>query len=360
MSSDVPAARTVLPLALTMGEPAGIAPDITIAAWQRRAELGLPPFYCLADPALIAARAKLLGAAIPIETVGPAEAAAVFDRALPVVSLGAGVTAAPGTPDVANAQAVIEAIARAVGDVRSGVASAVVTNPISKKTLYSAGFLHPGHTEFLGTLSAAWTGRAARPVMMMAGPELRAVPVTIHIPLAEVRPALSRELIVEIADTVAHDLRTRFGISRPRLAVAGLNPHAGENGALGDDEIRTIAPAVADLRAAGIDARGPLSADAMFHPAARATYDAAICMYHDQALIPAKTVNFAGTVNVTLGLAFIRTSPDHGTAFDSAGTGRADHSSLAAALKLAAELRGNELSASGVAAGGAGTLAPAK
>jgi 4-hydroxythreonine-4-phosphate dehydrogenase len=196
--------------------------------------------------------------------------------------------------------------------------------------------------------------------MMMAGPELRAVPVTIHVPLAEVRPALSRELIVEIAGTVAHDLRTRFGISRPRLAVAGLNPHAGENGALGDDEIRTIAPAVADLRAAGIDARGPLSADAMFHPAARATYDAAICMYHDQALIPAKTVNFAGTVNVTLGLAFIRTSPDHGTAFDIAGTGRADHSSLAAALKLAAELRGNELSASAVAAGNAGTLAPAK
>ena len=345
----MPRAPSILPLALTMGEPAGVGPDIAIAAWQHRVALELPVFYCLADPILFAARARLLGTEIPIETVSPAEAGEVFGRALPVVSLGASVSATPGTPDAANAQAVIEAIARAVGDVRSGLASAVVTNPISKKTLYSAGFLHPGHTEFLGTLSAAWTGRGARPVMMLAGPELKAVPVTIHIPLADVRATLSRELIVETATTVAHDLQSRFGIPQPRLAVAGLNPHAGENGALGDDEIRTIAPAIADLRAAGIDARGPLSADAMFHPLARATYDAAICMYHDQALIPAKTINFASTVNVTLGLAFIRTSPDHGTAFDIAGTGKADHSSLAAALKLAAELRRNEIAAGGSA-----------
>lgn len=343
--TSVQRSPSILPLALTMGEPAGVGPDIAIAAWRDRVALGLPVFYCLADPALLAARARLLGTAIPIETVSPGEAAEVFDRALPVVSLGASVAATPGTPDAANAQAVIEAIARAVGDVRSGLASAVVTNPISKKTLYSAGFLHPGHTEFLGTLSAAWTGRGARPVMMLAGPELKAIPVTIHIPLADVHAALSRELIVETATTVARDLQSRFGIRHPRLAVAGLNPHAGENGALGDDEIRTIAPAIAELRAAGIDARGPLSADAMFHPLARATYDAAICMYHDQALIPAKTINFASTVNVTLGLAFIRTSPDHGTAFDIAGTGKADHSSLAAALKLAAELRRNEVAA---------------
>ena len=342
MSSETAQFR---PLALTMGEPAGVGPDIAIAAWRHRVALGLPVFYCLADPALLVARARLLGTAIPIETVSPAEATEVFGRALPVVSLGASVLATPGTPDAANAQAVIEAIARAVGDVRSGLASAVVTNPISKKTLYSAGFLHPGHTEFLGTLSAAWTGRSARPVMMLAGPELKAVPVTIHMPLADVPRALSRELIVEVATAVAVELRRRFGVPNPRLAVAGLNPHAGENGSMGDEEQRIIAPAIADLRAAGIDARGPLSADAMFHPLARATYDAAICMYHDQALIPAKTINFASTVNVTLGLAFIRTSPDHGTAFDIAGTGKADHSSLAAALKLAADLKRNETAA---------------
>jgi len=327
-----------LPLALTMGEPAGIGLDIALTAWLHRAALDLPPFYCLADPAVLKARAAALGLSIPLETVQASAAPAVFSRALPVVPLGTPVEATPGRPNTANAQAVIEAIARAVGDVRSGVASAVVTNPISKKTLYGAGFLHPGHTEFLGTLSAAWTGRSARPVMMLAGPELKAVPVTIHIPLAKVSAALNRELIVEIATTTAHDLSRRFGIVAPRLAVAGLNPHAGENGAMGDEEIRIIAPAIADLRAAGIDARGPLSADAMFHPAARATYDVAICMYHDQALIPAKTINFASTVNVTLGLAFVRTSPDHGTAFDIAGTGKADHSSLAAALRLAADL----------------------
>jgi len=330
------------PLALTMGEPAGVGPDITLAAWLNRGALGLPAFYCLADPALLASRAAALGVRVPIETVSPADARAAFARALPVVPLGAAVNAVAGKPDTANAQAVIEAIARAVGDVRSGAASAVVTNPISKKTLYSAGFLHPGHTEFLGTLSAAWSGRAARPVMMLAGPDLKAVPVTIHIPLAEVAAALSRDLIVEIGTIVASELRHRFSVRSPRLAVAGLNPHAGENGALGDEEIGIIAPAVASLRATGVDARGPLSADAMFHPEARATYDVAICMYHDQALIPVKTINFAASVNVTLGLAFIRTSPDHGTAFDIAGTGKADHSSLAEALKLAAELKRNE------------------
>ncbi len=334
-----------LPLALTMGEPAGIGPDITLTAWVRRAELGLPAFYCLADPDVLATRARLLGLTVPIEKVGAESTNEVFRRALPVVPLGAAVSAEPGRPETANAQAVIEAIARAVGDVRSGVASGIVTNPISKKTLYGAGFLHPGHTEFLGTLSAAWAGRPARPVMMLAGPELKAVPVTIHIPLAEVPRALSRDLIVEIGTVVATELRRRFGVPNPRLAVAGLNPHAGENGSMGDEEQRVIAPAIADLRAAGVDARGPLSADAMFHPHARATYDAAICMYHDQALIPAKTINFASTVNVTLGLAFIRTSPDHGTAFDIAGTGKADHSSLAAALKLAADLRRNEAAA---------------
>ncbi len=335
----------MLPLALTMGEPGGIGPDVTIAAWRVRAALRLPAFYCLADPEMLAERARLLSLDCPIEIVEPGNAAAVFARALPVVPLGKPVTARPGELISANAHAVIEAIARAVGDVRSGAASAIVTNPINKKALYNAGFNHSGHTEFLGTLSAAWTGHAARPVMMLAGPTLKAVPVTIHEPLKAVPGMLTEELIVETAMIVATDLRRRFGLPNPRLAVSGLNPHAGESGALGSEEERIIAPAVAALRAAGIAATGPHSADAMFHPAALAAYDAAICMYHDQALIPAKTLSFAETVNVTLGLAFIRTSPDHGTALDIAGTGKADPSSLGAALRLAGELTRNQFAA---------------
>jgi 4-hydroxythreonine-4-phosphate dehydrogenase len=334
---------SIAPLALTMGEPAGIGPDVTLAAWARRKALDLPAFYYLADPVFLATRARRMGLDVPIETVAAADAAAVFGRALPVVPLDSSVEVTPGVPSVATAQAVIEAIARAVGDVRAGLASAVVTAPIAKKTLYDAGFQHPGHTEFLGTLSAAWAGEAARPVMMLAGPELKAVPVTIHIPLRDVAGALSERLIVDTARIVATDLRRRFGKPAPRIAVAGLNPHAGENGTMGDEDERIVRPAVAALRAEGIDARGPLSADTMFHAQARTTYDAALCMYHDQALIPSKTINFTETVNVTLGLAFIRTSPDHGTAFDIAGTGKADPSSLAAALRLAAELRRNEM-----------------
>jgi 4-hydroxythreonine-4-phosphate dehydrogenase len=326
-----------------MGEPAGIGPDVTLDVWRRRRAFGLPPFYCLADPDLLASRAKLIGTDCPIEAVTPADAVECFDRALPVVPLSATVKASPGTPDSTNAQAVIEAIARAVGDVRAGLAAAVVTNPINKKALYDAGFRHPGHTEFLGTLSAAWTGRPGTPVMMLAGPELKAVPVTIHIPVKDVPAALSQPLIVETARIVAADLRRRFATPRPRIAVAGLNPHAGEGGAMGDEDERIVRPAIAALVAEGIDARGPLAADSMFHPAARATYDVALCMYHDQALIPAKTLAFSETVNVTLGLAFVRTSPDHGTALDIAGSGRADPTSLAAALRLAATLRANEM-----------------
>jgi 4-hydroxythreonine-4-phosphate dehydrogenase len=334
---------SIAPLALTMGEPAGIGPDVTLAAWARRKALDLPAFYYLADPVFLATRARRMGLDVPIETVSAADAAAVFGRALPVVPLDSSVEVTPGAPSVATAQAVIEAIARAVGDVRAGLASAVVTAPIAKKTLYDAGFQHPGHTDFLGTLSAAWAGEAARPVMMLAGPELKAVPVTIHIPLRDVAGALSERLIVDTARIVATDLRRRFGKPAPRIAVAGLNPHAGENGTMGDEDERIVRPAVAALRAEGIDARGPLSADTMFHAQARTTYDAALCMYHDHALIPSKTINYTETVTVTLGLAFIRTSPDHGTAFDIAGTGKADPSSLAAALRLAAELRRNEM-----------------
>lgn len=330
------------PLALTMGEPGGVGPDLTLAVWLDRHRLQIPPFYLLADPDFVAERMRLIGLDCPTEVTEAAAAASIFDRALPVVPLEARVRAEPGRADPANAGAVVEAIARAVGDVRSGAGAAIVTNPIHKQSLYAAGFRHPGHTEFLGTLSSAWSGTTARPVMMLAGPELRAVPVTIHIPLRDVAETLSEALIVETGRIVAADLRRRFGIPSPRLAVAGLNPHAGEGGAMGTEDQTIIAPAVDVLRAEGLTVTGPLSADTMFHPSARSSYDAALCMYHDQALIPAKTLAFAETVNVTLGLAFVRTSPDHGTAFDLAGTGRADPSSLAAALRLAATLVANE------------------
>lgn len=332
----------MLSLALTMGEPSGIGPDITLLAWLRRRALKLPPFYCVADPHLLKARAQRLGVDVQVVAVAPADASEAFQRALPAVGIEAAVTDQPGRPDLRNASAVVEAIARAVGDVRSGAAAAVVTNPINKKALYDAGFRHPGHTEFLGTLSAAWTGAPAVPVMMFAGPDLRAVPVTIHIPVRDIAAALTTEAIVRTSRIVAGELQRRFAIARPRLAIAGLNPHAGESGALGSEESAVIAPAVAALREAGIHAVGPLSPDTMFHAAARAGYDAAICMYHDQALIPSKTLSVGETVNVTLGLPFVRTSPDHGTALDIAGTGKADPSSLAAALRLAATLVRNE------------------
>jgi len=326
------------PLALTLGEPAGIGPDITLAAWQRRDQLQLPPFYVLADPAVLARRAERIGLDVPVRVVEPDGAFAAFATALPVVALSEQVTAEPGHPDQSSAPAAIASIRRAVADVFAGRAHAIVTNPVAKAVLYRTGFAEPGHTEYLARLSEEATGRAAHPVMMLWSPELAVVPVTIHLPVREVPHRLTGDLIVETGRIVARDLRERFGIARPRLALAGLNPHAGEDGALGDEDGAVVAPAVERLRREGIDARGPLPADTMFHAAARATYDAALAMYHDQALIPIKTLAFDHAVNVTLGLPFVRTSPDHGTAFDIAGTGRANPASLIAALELAARL----------------------
>ncbi len=220
----------------------------------------------------------------------------------------------------------------------AGEATAVVTNPVAKNVLYSWGFAEPGHTEFLAKLVQEATGKVLRPVMMLWSPELAVVPVTIHLPLREIFEQLSTDLIVETGRIVARDLQARFDLLRPRLAIAGLNPHAGEEGTLGEEDRTIVAPAVTRLKSEGIDARGPIPADSMFHEQARATYDAALCMYHDQALIPIKTLAFDHAVNVTLGLPFVRTSPDHGTAFDIAGTGRADPASLIAALRLAARL----------------------
>jgi 4-hydroxythreonine-4-phosphate dehydrogenase len=328
------------PLALTLGEPAGIGPDITLAAWLKRGDFALPPFYLVGDAGFMARRAERLGLKVPLREIDPEEARDVFATALPVVPLDEAVTAEPGRPDESSAPAAIASIRRAVAAVLAGRAHAVVTNPIAKAVLYRTGFAEPGHTEYLAKLAQAHTGKSAQPVMMLWSPDLAVVPVTIHLPVREVPNALTTELIVTTGRIVARDLERRFGIAMPRLAVAGLNPHAGEDGTLGEEDRDVVAPAVAQLRAEGIDARGPLPADAMFHAGARKTYDAALAMYHDQALIPIKTLAFDHAVNVTLGLPFLRTSPDHGTAFDIAGTGRASPSSLVAALKLAARLGG--------------------
>ncbi|MGK6312763.1 4-hydroxythreonine-4-phosphate dehydrogenase PdxA [Neorhizobium sp. DT-125] len=326
------------PLALTQGDPAGIGPDITIAAWAARDRYALPPFLFLGDPAVLKSRAALIGIDVPIREAEAENAVSVFADALPVLPVPAGVEVAVGEPHVATARGTIGAIEKAVSLCFEGKAAGTVTNPIAKSILYQAGFGFPGHTEFLADLAEKATGRRIRPVMMLAGPKLRAIPVTIHIPLKDVPAALTEELIAETCRIAHHDLKTRFGIEKPRLAVAGLNPHAGEDGAIGREDQDIIHPAVFKLRAEGIHVFGPLPADTMFHDEARARYDAAICMYHDQALIPAKALGFDTSVNVTLGLPFIRTSPDHGTAFGIAGQGIARETSLVEAIRLAGAL----------------------
>jgi 4-hydroxythreonine-4-phosphate dehydrogenase len=333
------------PLALTQGDPAGIGPEITLAAWLQRQALSLPGFLFIGDPAMLAARAKRIGLDVPIAECGPDEALSTFGTALPVLPVknagDAAALAVPGEPHVASAQGTIGAIETAVALTLSGQTAAVVTNPIAKSVLYQAGFGFPGHTEFLADLAEKHTGRKVLPVMLLAGPKLRAIPVTIHIPVKDVPEALTQELIEETCRITHHDLKTRFGIEQPRLAVAGLNPHAGEDGAIGSEDRDIIHPAIVALRQEGINAFGPLPADTMFHDEARSRYDVAICMYHDQALIPAKALGFDTSVNVTLGLPFIRTSPDHGTAFGIAGQGVARATSLVEAIRLAGDLAGD-------------------
>jgi 4-hydroxythreonine-4-phosphate dehydrogenase len=320
-----------LPLALTMGEPAGIGGELTLLAWLRRRSEAVPPFFALDDPGRLARLGAALGWAVPIHCIAaPEEAAALFDEALPVFPVALAAPSLAGRPDPANAPAVLAAIKSGVALASCRSAAALVTNPIQKEALYAAGFRHPGHTEFLAELAGG-----ATPAMMLASSELRVVPVTVHLALREAVAVLSTARIVEIGRIAAAGLRRDFAIERPRLAVAALNPHAGEHGALGREEIDIIAPAVAALQDEGIAASGPLPADTLFHPAARRRYDAVLCMYHDQALIPLKTIDFARGVNVTLGLPFVRTSPDHGTALDIAGSGKADPQSLVAALRLA-------------------------
>jgi 4-hydroxythreonine-4-phosphate dehydrogenase len=333
------------PLVLTCGEPAGIGGEITLQAWRRRRDAALPPFCVIDDPMRLERLAAALGWSVPVAKIAtPADAAAAFDRAVPVLPVAFPAPVVPGRPDPANAKTVIAAIESAVRLVARGAAAALVTNPIQKETLYQAGFAHPGHTEFLGALAGG-----ARPVMMLACAGLKVVPVTVHVALAAAIKALSTAEIVAVGRIAADALRHDFGLARPRLAVAGLNPHAGEHGAMGREEIDMIAPAVAALRAAGIDATGPYPPDTMFHAAARRRYDAALCMYHDQALIPLKTIDFDRGVNITLGLPFVRTSPDHGTACDIAGRGIANPESLIAALELAASMAARRTEAAAVA-----------
>ena len=313
---------TLKPLALTMGDPAGIGPEITLAAWSARRDAH--PFVVLGDPSLYPGC---------VEVASAAEAARVFRAALPVLPIRLATPAIPGKPNSANAPATVASIEQATRLTQAGETSAVVTNPISKATLYDSGFKYPGHTEFL----AALTG-AKLPVMMLASPLLRVVPITIHVSLRDAIATLTAEIIVETARITAAALHRDFGIANPRLAFAGLNPHAGEDGAMGDEEVRIIRPAMQLLAEEGITVLGPYPPDTMFTARARKGYDVAMGMYHDQVLIPLKTLDMDGGVNVTLGLPIIRTSPDHGTAFDIAGMGIADPASLLAAIDLAALL----------------------
>lgn len=336
----------VLPLAVTLGDPAGIGPDIALQAWLARAAHGLHPFAVYGDAETLRDRAQQLRMSVPVVEIQHLEQAApLFAQALPVMRTAGASAGGSGHSADAGIVASIEAAAAAALD---GAALALVTNPIAKRSLATASLPYPGHTAFLGQLAERHAKRhgarrrgvraPVRPIMMLAAPELRVVPATVHIPLAAVPAALSRALIVDTARIVARALIEDFGVAVPRIAVAGLNPHAGEDGLIGTEEMETIGPAIAALRAEGLAVTGPHSADSMFHAEARASYDAAIAMYHDQALIPLKTLAFDTGVNVTLGLPFVRTSPDHGTAYALAGTGNARPASFIAAVRLAAEM----------------------
>lgn len=325
------------PFAVSLGDPAGVGPEIVAKSWVMRDMRGLPPFFAVGDPASL--RAVWGG---PVRVIdSPEQAADAFTVALPCLQVTHAGPITPGQPTAEGARAAFEALEAAVGLARSGSAAGIVTAPVAKEQLYGVGFTHPGQTEFVAERCGVAAHNA---VMMLAGPSLRVVPITIHEALADVPRALTIDLIRARALTTAKGLQRNFGIARPRLAVAALNPHAGEGGAIGREEIEVIRPAVESLAAEGLDIRGPLSADGMFHARARETYDAALCMYHDQALIPIKTLHFDDGVNMTLGLPIIRTSPDHGTAFGIAGGNSANPGAMIAAIRMAADAaRGRRL-----------------
>ncbi|MFS0771340.1 4-hydroxythreonine-4-phosphate dehydrogenase PdxA [Sphingomonas sp. 1P08PE] len=327
------------PLAVSLGDPAGIGPEIVAKAWEARGARSLPPFFAVGDPRSVAR--VWSGPVTVIDS--PGAAANVFDRALPVLGIESEGTIVPGQPDPAGARCALRSLELGADLTISGAAVALVTGPVSKAQLYAIGFLHPGQTEFVADRCGVATADA---VMMLAGPGLRVVPMTTHVPLHEVPALLTEDLIVTKVRATLHGLRTLFGIDCPRLALAGLNPHAGENGAIGREEIAVMIPAVSRLRAEGVDIAGPLAADTMFHPRARARYDAALCAYHDQALVPLKTLFFDDGVNITLGLPIVRTSPDHGTAFALAGRNEAEPGAMIAAIVMAAEASARRAAAS--------------
>ncbi|AQX27815.1 MULTISPECIES: 4-hydroxythreonine-4-phosphate dehydrogenase PdxA [unclassified Bartonella] len=329
------------PLIVSSGDPAGIGPEIVIKAWNMRNIRKIPPFALLADPGVIRSRARFLRLNIDIKSISTHNLVEDFPISLPIIPLKNRQSDQLGLPSPNNAAGIIEAIERSVQLIQNGYARALITCPIAKKTLYDTGFHFPGHTEFLAYLAQKSSNKQYHPVMMLSGPRLKTVPITIHIPLNEVSSYLTCKLIIKTALTTENDLKTKFAIASPRLAVAGLNPHAGENGTIGKEETKIIIPAIEHLKKKGLNIIGPLSPDIMFHERARHAYDAALCMYHDQALIPVKTLDFDTTVNVTLGLPFIRTSPDHGTAFDIADKGIASPESFIAALQLADQLAKN-------------------
>ncbi|MGQ0674053.1 MAG: 4-hydroxythreonine-4-phosphate dehydrogenase PdxA [Hyphomicrobium sp.] len=328
---------TSAPLALTMGDPAGIGLEISIKSWLQRQTRGLPPFVLIAGPDSVTAAAVRVGAVVPVEVVTDLRHVPdLFHASLPVFPVALGRQAEPGIPDASNASSVIGAIEMAVELAHHGRIAGIVTNPISKAVLKSAGFAFPGHTEFLAHLAARHhPGKTFRAVMMLASDELKVVPLTIHIPLADVPRAVTPALIAETVRITWRGLNEDFGIPSPRIAIAGLNPHAGESGTMGREETEVIAPTIARLASEGLSVSGPFPADTLFHSAARRRYDAVVAMYHDQALIPLKTLAFDRGVNITLGLPFVRTSPDHGTAFDIAGKGIANPESLMQALLAA-------------------------
>ena len=322
------------PLAVSLGDPAGIGPEVVAKCWDGRTAFGLPPFVAIGDPRSIA---RVWDG--PLELIDdPRQADATFDYALPVIQIPAADGDVPGHPTVAGAHCSLDSLEIAVGLARSGSAAAVVTGPVSKEQLYTIGFAHPGQTEFVAERCGVSRGNVA---MMLAGPTLRTVPVTTHLPLAEVPSQLSAALIEARGRTTLRGLQRNFGLTEPTLAVSGLNPHAGEGGMLGREEVEMIQPAIAALRAEGWRVTGPHPADTMFNATARARYDAALCMYHDQALIPLKALHFEDGVNITLGLPIIRTAPDHGTAFDIAGQDRADPRPMASAIQMAAMCAAN-------------------
>jgi 4-hydroxythreonine-4-phosphate dehydrogenase len=325
------------PIAISMGEPAGIGPDLILQLYAERDALGLPPFIVIGNMGFLAARARRLGLDIAFSALGAREAAAAFPATLPVLHIDGLVPDRPGETSALSGKLVIDAIARAVSETLSGACRAVVTAPIHKAALYGAGFRYPGHTEYLAALCANG-GKAPLPVMMLAHEDLRVVPLTVHVPLRDVPGLVTAKLIRDTVLVIEHDLRTRYGIAAPRIGVTGLNPHAGESGTIGTEEKDIIGPAILELQHSGIAVEGPLSADTAFHLPNWRRYDVIVAMYHDQALVPIKTVAFDEGVNVTLGLPIVRTSPDHGTAFDLAGTGRGSIGSMLAALRMADRL----------------------